>query len=87
MEEEKEAHLFLFFCYNTKKKKNLLIACFLAFVWLQYFFSLWHAIALLHGRRRRNTHMLLFLATTYPILLLLFCISLQLFCFFGCDAS
>jgi len=60
----------LLFCYNTKKTSFLLIACFLAFFWLQYFIFLWHAITLLHGIRRRNTYMLLFLATTYPILLL-----------------
>ncbi len=82
MQEEKEAHLLLLFCYNTKKKLFLLIACFLTFFLLQYFISLWHAIAQLHGIK---THMLLFIATTYPILLLfLYFSSTPLFFWLQC---
>jgi hypothetical protein len=60
MEEEKKEHTYYFF----------------GFFWLQYFFSLWHAIALLHGIRRKNTHMFLFLATTYAILFFYFFVFL-----------
>jgi len=88
IEEEKEAHLLLLLLLQHKKKVIFfLLHVFLAFFWLQYFFSLWHAIALLHGIKRRNMHVLLFLVTTYPMLFILCCISLQFLCFFGCDAS
>ncbi len=70
-----------FFATTQKKKSFLLIACFLAFFLLQYFISLWHAIALLHGIRRRNTHMLLFLPTTYPILFIYFVFLFDSFVF------
>ncbi len=75
----------LTFCFVRTPKK--VIFFLLHFFGLQYFFFLWHAIILLHGIRRRNTHMLLFLATTYPMLFIFCCISFQLLCFFGCDAS
>ncbi len=79
---KKRTTLTSFFCYNTKKK---IFSSYCMFFWLFFGYNI--SFSLLHGIRRRNMHVLLFLATTYPMLFICCCISLQLLCFFGCDAS
>lgn len=86
MQEEKEAHLLLLFA--TTQKKNLFFLLHFFGFFLATIFHLFVACNRLvtWNKKKKHTHPS-FSCYNISYIFILFCISFQLLCFFGCNAS